>query len=320
MKIIKIVPFKILAAFLLILSLFFLPTFLTCTERFQIELYGGLSFVNPRDLNLFSQAEEQYNELYFIQRLGYMNGYFVNDFPEIKQMVPAGFRIRYRVSEKLGFSLAAEGFIQEKEISVEGSFGYSTTVSENHTKKYDPFKLGLSGYAVMGGIHYCIPIGGRTDIELAAAGGWAFAGFDFRSEWTYTASYNETSIYYQYTSVDGSVLEGDGSGNAFMAQGMLRLNRMLGRNIGLFVETAYTFCRMNSIEGKGREVRIWTSDETSWEGTWAIKKEEIQLLWASDNVYVPTNYWDGWIESQRDRDFVLDLSGFRLVFGICFRL
>ena len=317
---IKKFSFKRPAAGLLVLSLLFLPAVLLGIERFQIELYGGLSFVNPKDLNLFSQAEEQYNELYFIQRLGYMNGYFVNDFPEIRQMIPAGIRVRYRVSEKLGFSLAVEGFMQEKEISIEGYFGYSGTASENHTKKYDPFQLGLSGYAVMGGLHYCIPVGGRTDLEVAAAGGWAFAGFDFRSEWTYTASYNETSKFYQYTSVDGRVLEGDGSGNGFAAQGMLRLNRMLGRKIGVFVETAFTFCRMNSITGSGREVRIWTSDESSWEGTWAVKKEEIQLLWASEDVYVPTNYWDGWIESQRDRDFVLDLSGFRLVLGICFRL
>jgi len=317
---IKILSIKSLVFWLLVLSLFFSPPFLTCTDRFQIELYGGLSLVNPKDLNLLSQAEEQYNELYFIQRLGYMNGYFVNDFPEIRQMIPAGLRLRYRFSEKLGFSLAVEGFMQEKEISTEGSFGYSANVSENHTKKYDPFQLGLSGYAVLGGLHYCIPIGGSTDIEVAAAGGWAFGSFDFRSEWTYTASYNESSMYYQYTSVDGSVLEGDGSGNGFMAQGMLRLNKMLGKNIGFFVETAAIFCRMKSITGSGREVRIWTSDETTWEGTWAIKKEEIQLLWASDDVYVPTNYWSGWTESQRDRDFILDLSGFRLVFGICFRL
>jgi len=317
---VKIFSLKSMIFVMLLLSLLLLPSVLTCVERFQIELYGGISLVNPKDLNLFSRAEEQYNELYFIQRLGYMNGYFVNDFPEIRQMIPAGIRVRYRVSEKLGFSLAVEGFMQEKEISIEGSFGYSGNVSENHTKKYDPFQLGLSGYAVLGGLHYCIPVGGRMDIEAAVSGGWAFSGFDFRSEWTYTASYNETSKYYQYTSVDGSVLEGDGSGNGFMAQGMLRFNRMLGKTVGFFVETAYTFCRMKSFSGSGREVRIWTSNEISWEGTWAIKKEEIQLLWASDNVYVPTNYWDGWIESQRDRDFVLDLSGFRLVLGICFRL
>jgi hypothetical protein len=123
-----------------------------------------------------------------------------------------------------------------------------------------------------------------------------------------------------YYSEDGGILESDGSGNGFMAQAMLRLNRMLGRRIGFFVETAYTYCRMKSIEGSGREIRIGTPGETAWEGTWGIKKEEIQVLWGDKEVLVPTNYWGGWTTDQRERDFVLDLSGFRLIFGICFRL
>jgi len=98
------------------------------------------------------------------------------------------------------------------------------------------------------------------------------------------------------------------------------LNRMLGRRIGLFVETAYMYCRMKSIEGSGRETRIGTPGEASWEGIWGIKREEIHVRWGDAEVLVPTNYWGGWIESQRERDFVLDLSGFRLVLGICFRL
>ena len=105
-----------------------------------------------------------------------------------------------------------------------------------------------------------------------------------------------------------------------MVQGMLRLNRMLGRRFGFFVETAYTYCRIKSLEGSGREALIGIPGETTWEGTWGIKKEEIHVLWGDKEVLVPTNYWAGWIESQRERDFVLDLSGFRLVLGIVFRL
>lgn len=120
--------------------------------------------------------------------------------------------------------------------------------------------------------------------------------------------------------MDGGILEEDGSGNGFMAQAMVRLNRMLGRRIGFFVETAYTYCRMNSVEGSGRETRTGIPGETTWEGTWGIKREEIHVLWGDKEVLVPTNYWGGWTESQRERDFVLDLSGFRLVLGIVFRL
>ena len=302
----------------LVCSLLFLPAILTGTERFQIELYGGISFINPKDFNLLSKAEQNYNDIYFIERLRHYSGYFVNDFPEIREAIPAGLRFRYHLSENLSFSLAAEGFIQKKEQIFEGSFGYSSTTAENHTKRYDPFQLSLSGYAVMGGAHYRIPIGSKTDIEVGAAAGWAKADFDYSSNWSYKASYQGTSV--SYYSVDGGTLEGDGSGNGFMAQAMLRMNRMLGRRIGFFVETAYTYCRMKSIEGSGREIRTGTSGETTWEGTWGIKKEEIHVLWGDKEVLVPTNYWGGWTASQRDRDFVLDLSGFRLVLGICFRL
>ena len=302
----------------LVFSLLFLPTILTGADRFQIELYGGISFVNPRDFNLLSKAEQQYNDIYFIERLRSYNGYFVNDFPEIRETIPAGLRFRYHVSEKLSFSLAFEGFIQKKKQSFEGSFGYSSTTAENHTKRYDPYQLRLSGYSLLGGTHYRMPVGSKTDIEIGAAAGWAKAEFDFSSNWSYRAIYQGASI--SYDSIDGGILEGDGSGSGFMGQTTLRLNRMLGRRIGFFVETAYTYCRLKSLEGSGRETRIGTPGETTWDGTWGIKKEEIHVLWGDKNVSVPTNYWGGWTASQRERDFVLDLSSFRLVIGICFRL
>jgi hypothetical protein len=312
------ISFRSLIVVGLVLNMFFLPALISGEERFQIEMYGGISFVNPKDFNLLSKAEQQYNDIYFIEHLRSYDGYFVNDFPKIKQAIPAGFRLRYHVSEKLSFSLAAEGFIQKKKLSLEGSFGYSTTASENHTKTYDPYQLKLSGYALLGGIHYRISVGSKTDIEVGAAAGWAYANFDFISNWSYSASYTGTSV--SYSTINSGILEGDGSGNGFMAQGMLRLNRMLGRRIGLFIETAYTHCRMKPFEGSGREVRTWVQEETTWEGTWGIKEEEIHVPWGDKRVLVPTNYWEGWVESQRERDFVLDLSGFRFVLGIVFRL
>ncbi len=56
--------------------------------------------------------------------------------------------------------------------------------------------------------------------------------------------------------------------------------------------------------------------ESSWEGPWAIKKEEITVPWGIATVQVPTNYWDGWVADQQERDFTLDLSRFHFVLGI----
>jgi len=304
--------------FILLCASLLLPLTLTGSERFQIELYGGISFINPKDFNLFSQAEKHYNDIYFIEYLRSYDGYFVNEFPEIREMIPTGLRLRYHVSEKFSLSLGVEGFTQTKEKAFEGSFSYSTTATENHTKRYDPYRLEVSGYSVMGGIHYRLPVGSKTDIEAGAAAGWSKASFKFSSNWSYEAMYRDDYVSYQ--AVDGGVLEGDGSGNGFAAQASLRLNRMLGRRFGFFVETGYHYCRMKSFQGSGRETRIGIPGETTWEGTWGIKKEEIQTLWGDKTVSVPTNYWGAWTEAQRERDFVLNLSGFRLVLGICFKL
>jgi hypothetical protein len=310
--------FRSLVVLWLVCTSFLLPAMLTGTERFQIELYGGISFINPRDFNLFSQAEKQYNDIYFIERLRHYDGYFVNDFPEIREMIPAGLRLRYQISERFILSVGVEGFTQKKEKTFEGSFGYSSTTAEDHTKRYEPYRIGVSGFSVMGGIHYRLPVGNKTEIEAGAAAGWAKANFDFSSNWSYATRYQGANVSYQ--SADGGVLEGDGSGNGFAAQAMLRLNRMLGKRFGFFVETGYHYCRMKSFQGSGREARIGIPGEMTWQGTWGIKKEEIKVPWGDKSVSVPTNYWETWTEIQRERDFVLDLSGFRLQIGVYFRL
>jgi hypothetical protein len=302
----------------LIFTLFVFPSNLLRAEKYQLELFGGISFVNPRDFNLLSIAEQSYNDIYFIERLSNYEGDLVNDFPEIRATIPFGLRLKYRISEKFSFSLGVEGFTRQREKTFEGSFGYSSTSSEIHTKKYDPYHLGLSGYSVMGGIHYSFPVGKKTDIEAGVAAGWTKAAFDFKSNWSYTASYQSTSVFYH--SVDGGILEEDGAGTGFSAQTMLRLNRKLGSRIGFFVETSYTFCRLTAIEGSGRETRIGIPGETTWEGTWGIKKEEIQVPWGNKIVQVPTNYWGEWTEEQREGNFMLDLSGFSLALGVSLRL
>ena len=73
--------------------------------RLQLELYGGIAYMNPKDLNLLARAEEQYNDIYFIQQLRWMQGYMVNDLPRIQSVIPAGLRIKYRLSSVLALSL-----------------------------------------------------------------------------------------------------------------------------------------------------------------------------------------------------------------------
>ncbi len=97
---------------------------------------------------------------------------------------------------------------------------------------------------------------------------------------------------------------------------MLRLNRALGKRWGFFVETGALYCRLKSLEGGGRETRMSVPGDTTWSGAWGIKREDLDMPYGTAEVLVPTNYWEGWTAGQRERDFVLDLSGLRLLAGI----
>ena len=281
--------------------------------RYQLEIYGGISWLNPQDLNLLSKAEEQYNELLFVERYLGWQGYFINDFPRITTSVPAGLRLKYRLSGKLAVSVEAEGFRRTREEAISGSFTYAPSWSITEAKDYSPYRLSLQGISVMGGLHYVFSAGRSTEFEIGAAAGWARASFDYRSVWTYSIELVDPEFIHE--SEDGGTLEENGKGDGFAAKAMFRLNRALGRRFGFFVETSATYCRLKSISGSGRETRLGIPGETLWEGTWGVKREEIEVSWGSASILVPTNYWEGWVADQRERDFVLDLSGARLSLG-----
>ena len=287
------------------------------TDRFQVEVQGGIFLLNPADLNLLSRAEEQYNEIYFIRRHLGWPGYFLNDFPEIRNAVPFGLRLRYRLSDALSLSVGAEGFRRSLDHCVSGGFSWSAGYVLTERKEYDLFHLGLEGWAATAGVHYRFPMGENTELEVGAAAGWARAEFDFSTDWTYNVTLDD--IGYPFTSTDGGTLEGNGSGSGFTGQVMLRLNRFLCRRWGFFAETGVSYCRLTSLKGSGRETRRDIPGETRWEGEWGIKQEEIVMPYLSDTVLVPTNYWGGWTAGQRVRDFVLDLSGLRFGLGVFVR-
>lgn len=302
----------------LIISLLAWTAPLPAQGRFQVEAYGGVSFLNPRDLNLLSKAEEQYNQLLYIERHLGWQGYFINDFPRVSSVIPAGIRIKYHLSEKLAVSVEAEGFRRTREIATSGSFTYAPSWSLVEAKEYAPYGINLQGLSLMGGFHYRFRVGQNTDLEIGAAAGWARAEFDFRSSWVYSIDLRDDG--FTHSSIDGGTLEGDGNGDGLAAKGMFRLNRALGRRFGFFVETSATYCRLKSFSGSGRETRLGIPGEIAWDGPWGIKREEVEVSWGSTSIAVPTNYWEGWTAAQRERDFVLNMSGIRLIVGVYLRL
>jgi hypothetical protein len=292
---------------------------LAAADRVRIDAYGGLMLMNPRDFNLLGRAEEQYNYILFQERLiGWTNGFFTNDFPRLTKAFPAGLRLRYGWNGRVDLSVEVEAFRQVEEARTAGTFAYDEGYTLTESKAYDPFRLGIRALFVLGGVQYRIKAGRSTEIEFGAAAGWAWARFDFLSSWTAALDLVADGEVIS-SSVDGVTLEGDGRGSAPAAKLMVRLNRSLGRRWGFFVETAATYARIRSLAGGGRETVLDVPGETVWNGTWAIKREEIDLPYDSAVVLVPTNYWEGWVAGQRERDFVLDISGLRLVAGVYLR-
>jgi len=300
----------------LLVALFTGAAGLGAGDRFRVEAYGGLMLMNPRDFNLFGKAEEQYNYIFFQERLiGWTRGYFTNDFPRMTRALPAGLRLRGRLNKRFDVSVEVEAFRQASEARIAGTFSYDEGYTLTESKAYDPFRLGIKALSVMGGVQYRIAAGRSTEVEIGAAAGWAWAEFDFLSSWTAALDLVSGGQVINSSS-DGASLEGDGKGSAPSAKLTVRLNRALGRRWGFFVETAATYCRIRSLEGSGRETVLGVPGETVWEGAWGVKREEIELPYDSAVILVPTNYWEGWVAGQRERDFVLDISGLRFVAGI----
>jgi hypothetical protein len=302
-------------------------------ERFQIELYGGFSFLNPKDLNLLATAEELYNKYLFIERLaghlGYLGqndyaGYFLNEFPRITNALPAGLRFKCLISPALSLSISVEGFQRRQEISMSGTITVQPGSTLSETKAYDPFRVDLNGLSVLGGLHYGFSVGRSTEIEAGLAAGWTWAGFDILSDSTFSVDLRDENGETIHSSINGHRLEGDGRGNGFAAKTMVRLNRAMGRRWGFFVETAMSYSRIKSLRGSGRESQMSLPGATTWEGDWGIKRENIvgssgSSTYADLSISVPTNYWEGWVAGQRERDFILDLSALSFGMGIYFK-
>jgi len=287
-------------------------------DRWQIELFGGMSYTNPHDLNLIPKAEEKYNDIYFIRYAGGGSGYFVNDFPQITSAWQGGIRLKLRLSRSFSLSLAAEGMDRQASQSLAGTFTFKgREYLEEYNKRYDPFQLHLSAFALLAGVHYRLPVGAQTELEVGTAAGWTRARFDFSSTWAYTVNYVEGD--YRYHLDNNGILEGDGKGDGWLAQASVRLNRALGKRLGFFVETTVSYCRIGSLRGSGREVLQGIPGEKTWQGEWGIKRENISRPWYTTEVDTATNFWESWTAGQRLRDFVLNLSGVRLAAGIYVR-
>jgi hypothetical protein len=293
----------------------------------QIEIYGGISSLNPGDLNLLPRADALTQEflddgftifLYTNRYIDSWGKWSQGEYQKITRGMPSGLRIKYYLSSSLAFSVGFK-YMPGKQNS-NPYFGYRRTEFNGDqymdSKEYSLYTLSVRGYAPLLGIHLEKPIIKSLAVEGYAAGGLLFARCRYAAQWRSELLYLNTNPYTLLYEENGS-LEQEGKGTGFVVEGGVRVNVSLGNHLGVFLGAGYAYQSSGNISGKGKEVKGDTTRE--WDDQWAIKREHLVSFWGDQILEFPTNYWQDETGGTRTRDFTLDLSGFQLQLGLFYR-
>jgi hypothetical protein len=294
--------------------------------RFQIELYGGYSLINPSDLNLLPDYDNHmqsffYDDLYnYLQDDGQIRTWSKSGgtgHKKLKNALPFGFKFKYYLNNSIAISVGFKYLT--KNSSQESSMEYSqtNTYGEQVTEKtgYAPYSLSVRGYTPMLGIHLSQKIAYDIELEGYIAGGPLFAECRYETNWTKEWWFTWSGGTFMTYESQG-LLEEKGRGTGIALDLCGRLNIDLPSNFGLFLEGGYAYQTVKSLSGTGIETN--GDITTTWEGDWGIKEENIRTFWGEINLQFPTNYW-GEDEETMVGKAGLDLSGFQLRVGLFFR-
>ncbi|NIM12878.1 MAG: hypothetical protein GTO45_12195 [Candidatus Aminicenantes bacterium] len=289
-------------------------------RRFQVELYGGGSWLNPEDLNsrheLYKQSEEFWNDdLYtFAVNNGYISSFDKIREGEFKNMtfaLPFGFRLKYFLFESfalsLGFKYVSKS--QASDVFYRYTLGLNNGAEIVDTVEYQPLTVSTGGYIPMIGIHVEKKITGSLGVEAYVTGGPLFAtckiGINYFFGETINGNTMEQTGYYQ---------EQKGSGTGYALDGGVRVNIKIRNTIGVFLEGGYALQVVNKLSGPGKHIQDGTTDQ--WEGDWGLKEYSYSRYWGTIDTVYASNYWQGADQDRWVRGFKLDLSGYQVRIGI----
>ena len=316
---------RLLAFFFVVL---FIATGLAAEERsavrFQVELYGGSGTVNPGDLNLAIDAEENLNIFHYKNSYSYLESIrYINSFSYTRQgsydrighVMPFGFRIKANIGPTFGFSLGIRYMTKTQESHPKEEF----TAIENsgstslETLEYSPIQLKMSGWSITAGIHIGRDLGRKLRIEVYAAAGPVYGDFGYSYILKNNLNYGDSGLAFSFETSQG--LEGKGSG--FAAEAGAQVYLRVTEHFRVFLLGSYNHQRVNKLSGK-EELNMFGFPEY-WEGEIYLIKEPQRAPWGTkDIVYLSTN--DLLIEYYKERNMRLDLSGFSISIGIAFRI
>jgi hypothetical protein len=291
-------------------------------NKFSIELVGGVSTMNPADLNLQSdrntRIDKFYNDDFFSYRASQNSNFSYtkttsDEIPTIKTALLLGLRLKFAINEKFGISLGIKRLSREynREVSNAWTFPYDYGDYQFRTV-YDPYVLSVRGYIPTIGVFYQTPLKGQF-----SAGGFFEAGplfgkcsfvYDYTEEW-----YSNEGNLIDRTS--NEYLEEIGEGTGLALEAGLKISISMGK-FAPFLEGSYAYQKIENLSGLGTERTAFL--EETWEGEWGIKRNTISRDWGELTYEYPSNYW-GPTALNKHRDFKLDLSGFQFRLGIAYR-
>ena len=294
-------------------------------KRFQLELSFGFQAADPADLNSAVDADERVQYLLYDRHLEYLrssgqirswSATADGERSRIASCLALEPRLTYRLGG--GFSLSAGLRILrgggESRLSYVFTRIFPAGDRYVETLAYSPYRLSVKGYWPSLGVHWGRRLGRAFRLEGYAAAGPLMASFSYLSAWTY--AWDMVGSNYSWPVFrDSGEREEKGSGTGAGLECGARVAWDLGHSLSLFLAGGYSWQRVNSLSGSGREIRGGAAE--SWSGKWLLRSEMLVTPWESLNVSYPTCRPQGGAD---DTPFRLDLSGWQLRCGIAWRL
>lgn len=296
-------------------------------KKFQLELFGGYTALNPTDLNLLVDYENRIQEFSYDRYLEYLqaNGQILSwtqnqsgERREIKRAYPFGGRLKYFLNRNIAISLGFKYMSSSQESDLDYQYIRNELFDEEYIEDvaYSPFAISAKAYMPMVGVHVVKRFRNALALEGYVAGGPMFVKSHFISDWTY--EWRVEGPDYGYTVVNSiGRIEQQGSGTGIAIDFGGRLSYPVIRSLEFFLEGGYAYQVAKNLSGPGLETR-GTSNVT-WNGTWSVRQETMSADWGEIDLELPTNHTSLNSDEVRTRDFELNLSGFQFRLGLSLR-
>jgi len=305
-------------------------------RRFQIELFGGFSTLNPNNLNRRPEYDRLYEDFYTELRYSYyhnIDGNLVTysgredgEFNEIKQALPVGLRLRYELTSALSVSLGFKYLSNRQNSRV--TYQYDVRLTEPDAVQFydefslfqenDPYSISVKAYVPMVGVHYKLGKIRFLNLEAFLAAGPIFARCEFMRR-----RYSSSLDSYGYLTELDSSLEMKGKGTGLALEAGLQVNLRLLKHVYLLMEGGYAYQLAWKVTGPGHAETTTRdsnmagyTESAAWDERWTMVEGYLENEWGR----YPYSYPTGQPGTGNTQNFKLNLSGAQIRLGLSFRM